>query len=149
MECSSQGWDKDSTCYALGQGGGRLSSLGNTGNTVLGLAEQFGFSSANTGDNINLAHSSHEQSLSTCKLNSGKPPLTHSFQGTSQDLRTKCKWSFQSPFLTAVFPLPHNPILMPHTMELVYARDIHISLTRGWPLHQHICWITAPLQEQP
>lgn len=79
------------------------------------------------------------------QANNSAEPLTHS---TSQDLRTKCKRSFQSPFLTAVFPLPPNDILMPHTMELVYARDIHISLTREWPLHQHI-WITAPHEEHP
>lgn len=35
------------------------------------------------------------------------------------------------PFLTAMFPLLPNDILMPHTIELVYARDIHVSLTRG------------------
>ena len=74
--------------------------------SVLGIAEQFGFSTANRGDNIALAPLSREQSPSTCKLNPRDPPLTHSFQGTSQDFRAKCKRSFASPFLTAVFPLP-------------------------------------------
>lgn len=74
--------------------------------SVLRLAEQFCFSSATRGDNIALARLSHKQSLSTCKLNPRDCPLTHSFQGTSQDLRTKCKRSFASPFRTAVFPRP-------------------------------------------
>lgn len=136
MECCSQAWDKGLACYALGQGGGGLTSLGNTGTQSWGLLSSFVSPLPTQEDKVNLAHLSHEQSVSTCKVNSGEPPLTHS---TSQDLRTKCKWSFQSPFLTAVLPLPLNDILLPHSMELVYARDIHISLTRGWPLHQHIC----------
>lgn len=120
----------------------RLTSLGNT---VLGLAERFCFSSPNKGRQTSLILAM--SCLSPHANNSGECPLTHS---TSQDLKTKCKWSFQSPFLTAVFPLLPNDTLMPHTMELVYARDVHISLTREWPLHQqHICWITAPHEEQP
>lgn len=98
VECCSQAWDKDSTCCALGQGGGRLTSLGNT---VLGLAEQFCFSSANTGRQTLLIEAM--SSLSPHANNSGGHPLTHS---NSQDLRIKLKWSFQSPLLTAVFPSP-------------------------------------------
>lgn len=144
VECCSKAWDKDSTCSAWGQGGGPLTSLGNTGTQSWGLLSNFFSPPPAQEESLNLAHLSHEQSLSTCKPNSGEPPLTHS---TSKDLRTKCKWSFQSPFLTAVFPLPHNNIFMPHTMELVYSRDIHISPTREW--HQHICWVTAPQEEHP
>lgn len=95
--------------------------------SVLRLAEEVGSSSANRGDNIALAHFSHEQSLSMCRLNPRDPPLTHSFQGTSQDLRTKCKCSFASPFLTAVFRLPAQS----HTRALKVR--LGVCLHKGYP----------------
>lgn len=106
--------------------------------SVLGLAEQAGFSSANRRDNIALAHLSRKQSLSTCRLNPRDPPLTHSFQGTSQDLRTKHKYSFSSPFLTAAFPLPaqSHPWSLSQRLEQItcYGRLQPLVCTRRIPL---------------
>lgn len=104
--------------------------------SVLGLAEQVGFSSANRGDNIALAHLSHKQSLSMCRLNPRDPPLTHSFQGTSQDLRTTRECSFASPFLTAAFRLPaqsHTRALKARLGVCLHKAYAHLPANRVAP----------------
>lgn len=104
---------------------------GNTGIQSWGLPSSF---VSSLPAQVKVAYLSHEQSLSTCKLNSGEHPLTHS---TSQDLRTKCKWSFQSPFLTAVFPLPPNDTLVPHGAGLCKGHS-HLPDKRVAPAPAHL-----------